>query len=136
MQQREATELKILYKSLRKKIKPKRNSYKINSNFKKGRRELKKSYKKFSNFEMMHFTLNQSPNLNDDLRILNKRVYMGHSKNSRNDQNFPRFHNQNLMKICLPPLTTMLILNPKIVTVPKKFEKYFPLTNRLAHSSS
>ena len=47
MQQREATELKILYKSLRKKIKPKGNSYKFNSNFNKGRRKLKKSYKKF-----------------------------------------------------------------------------------------
>ena len=56
MQQRYVTELKILYKSLQKKIKPKRNSYKINSNFKKGRRELQKSIRKLSNFEMMHFT--------------------------------------------------------------------------------
>ena len=56
MQQRYVTELKILYKSLQKKIKPKGNSYKINSNFKKGRRELQKSIRKLSNFEMMHFT--------------------------------------------------------------------------------
>ena len=55
---------------------------------------------------------------------------MGCPKSNRIDQNFCTSDNQNFMKICLPPFETMLILNPKAGTMPRKFEKCFRSTNR------
>ena len=40
--------------------------------------------------------------------------------------------NQFFIKCCLLTFSTMEILNPKVGTVPRKFEKYLWLTNRLA----
>ena len=74
-------------------------------------------------------------NFNNDQYKLNYSLYISHPKSSRIDQNFRTSYNQNFMKICSPPFETMLILNPKVGTMPRKFEKCFRSTNRPAQSS-
>ena len=47
------------------------------------------------------------------------------------DKKFCTSDNQFFIKFWLLTFSTMEILNPKVGTVPRKFEKYFWLTNRL-----
>ena len=49
------------------------------------------------------------------------------------DKKFCTSDNQFFIKFWLLTFATMEILNPKVGTVPRKFEKYLWLTNRLAH---
>ena len=52
-------------------------------------------------------------------------IYMGCPKSNRIDQNFCTSDYQNFMKICLSPFETMLILNPKVGTMPRKLRSVF-----------
>ena len=58
---------------------------------------------------------------------------MGHPKSIRIIKKICTFDNQFLLKFWLPPFSTMRILNPKVGTVPRKFEKYLWTTNRPRH---
>ena len=51
-------------------------------------------------------------------------VYMGHPISIRILKFFCTSDNQFVLKVCLQPFSTMRILNPKVGTVPRKFEKY------------
>ena len=59
--------------------------------------------------------------------------YMGHPKSIRILKNFCTSDNQFFVKFWLPPFSTMGILNLKVGTVPRKFEKSFWTTNRPRH---
>ena len=58
---------------------------------------------------------------------------MGHPKSIRILKKFCTSDNQFLLKFWLPPFSTMRNLNPKVGTVPRKFEKSFWTTNRPRH---
>ena len=58
---------------------------------------------------------------------------MGHPKSIRILKNFCSSDNQFFLKFWLPPFSTMRILNPKVGTAPRKFEKSFWTTNRPRH---
>ena len=60
-------------------------------------------------------------------------MYMGHPKRIRILKNFCTSNNQLFIKFWLPPFLTMTILNPKVGTVPKQFEKYLWPTNHTRH---
>ena len=60
---------------------------------------------------------------------------MSYSKNNETRYNFRTCDNLFLIKFWLLTSSTMEILNPKVGTVPKNFEKYLWSTNRLAHFS-
>ena len=59
--------------------------------------------------------------------------YVGHPKSIRIFKNFCSSDNQFFLKFWLPPFSTMRILNPKVGTAPRKFEKSFWTTNRPRH---
>ena len=58
------------------------------------------------------------------IKIL-KYTYVGHSESNEIQKNFCTSDNQFLIKFWLLTFSTMEILNPKVGTVPRYFEKYF-----------
>ena len=46
---------------------------------------------------------------------------------------FSYFRQSDVYETWLPPFSTTRIINPKVGTVPRKFEKYIRSTNRPAH---
>ena len=61
------------------------------------------------------------------------KLYMGHPKSIRILKIFCTSDNQFLLKFWLHPFSTIRILNSKVGTVPRKFEKSFWTTNRPRH---